>query len=349
MPLHRGVNLLKFWLMPFVCFALFGLPDTWGTAVSQLSNFAAAAFFILTGYLQTENEDLGNDQSGKWIARTAVRFLLLFVMSLAIVVFIYLMMWKTPQEIIAIFVNRRALFEILVLCRWPFNNGNAMWFIQSLLYARIILWLMKKLRLMRFYKVVMALCFLAALVLGELSGAIRLFFHGYYYLPQNWLSCALPYMLLGRLVYEKREKLLSMPSLWAVGVPLGAALAFLEFHLLSAGAVLRTADHAVGFAVMALSICCLFLRLDDMPDNFFSNHGKSYARRIYDLCIPVNFALLMIAGNTSQELLDAMQNYGGILVYLVCLLLAFSVGNVMYATWMSEGEMFLLRWKRFLG
>ena len=54
---YLGANILKFFLMPFVCFASFGFPGPFGNYVSRLSLFAPIAFYILCGFLSAAHEN----------------------------------------------------------------------------------------------------------------------------------------------------------------------------------------------------------------------------------------------------------------------------------------------------
>ena len=101
---------------------------------------------------------------------------------------------------------------MIVLCTWPFPVGETIWFIQALLYARVILWFMNKYGLMKHYKKILIVTALLTVFFGEFAGIIRFNFHGYTYIPGNAITRALPYMLLGRFLYEKREALFSRPS-----------------------------------------------------------------------------------------------------------------------------------------
>ena len=51
-----GAHALKFWLMPFVCFASFGFSTRFGSVISTLSRFVLLCFFILAGYFNVTPE-----------------------------------------------------------------------------------------------------------------------------------------------------------------------------------------------------------------------------------------------------------------------------------------------------
>ena len=274
---HVGADILRFWLVPFACFAAFGLPDRWGSLIGQFSRFAPLAFYILCGFFWAEGEDVGDEtRPARTLRRTAGRFFLLFAVYLALNIAYYLLLGAPAGEMATQLLRKRTLFNFVVLCVWPFQMGETIWFIQSLFYVRVGLWLADKLHLMKLYKLVMVLAFAATLLTGELAGVVRFNFLGYSYLPANWLTCALPYVLLGRFVYEKQARLLSLPvpaylALFALGV----AAAYGEFTLLARYGLIAYTGHSVGFGLMALSLCCLFLDLGTDNVDFTAAYGRS--------------------------------------------------------------------------
>lgn len=338
---HHGADMLKFFLMPLVCFACFGLPGgRVGAYLSMLCQFVAPAFFILCGFFAAEDEDTGNDHSGKLIWRTALRFLLLLAIYLAFNVGMLMLQGASLRGIFMGLAQRRVLFNFFVLCIWPFQNamGGSIWFIQALLYVRIGLWLLGKLKLMRFYKIFMILGFLAMLVTGELAGVVGFRFLGYPYFPVNWLNCALPNMLLGRWLYEKRKSILAWHvKVYAVGIPVMLALAWCEFALLVRLGYSVYTGSSIFFTLAALCACGVFLPWDEMRYNFAAAHGKSYSRRIYALCQPVGLLMLLIAGFVSGDVRRGVQLFGGIAVYPFCLLIAFLYGYFVHKAERKKG------------
>ena len=344
------MNALKFLLMPFVCFAGFGLPGQVGSYISKLSMFAAPTFFIICGFFHARNERIGSGKNDKVVLRTALRFLALFAVLFAANLMRYTLQMGIPLKILlSELLRKRRLFEFFVLCSWPFDMGRPIWFIQSLLYVRFGLWLMGKWKLMRLDKPLMALGFLAMLLTSEFAGLVHFEFLGYHYFPANWLTCALPYMMLGRVAYEKREKLRALPTaVYAIGFVLGIAMAFFEFTLLSKYGYLVYIGNAVGFGVAALSVFCLFLKTDALKRTFFAAHGKTYSWRIYALSQPVGLILLLVAGQYSREFLSALRDWGGIIVYVVCLALSFVLGYIMFFTRKNNNSAFMRKWNRWL-
>ena len=91
---------------------------------------------------------------GRMIGRTVKQFAVIFMILIVMNLFL---MWLTGSlgSISSLLHSRRSWFNIVVLCTWPFPIGETIWFIQSLLYARIILFIMDRIGLMRHYKIVL--------------------------------------------------------------------------------------------------------------------------------------------------------------------------------------------------
>lgn len=325
---YRGINILKFWLMPFVCFASFGFPGPYGAFVSRLSLFAPIAFYILCGFLLSAKEKDDPDIYKRLMKRSARQFALIFVI---LVIMNGVLLGATGMfgEAASQIFRKRTLFNIIVLCTWPFPIGETIWFIQSLLYARIILFFMNKYGLMKHYKKVLAATALFAVLFGEFAGIIHFDFHGYTSIPGNAITRAIPYMLLGRLLYEKRDALLTRPSWnYCLAFLVGIFASIGEIMLLSRIGLLVYTGHMIGYGIMAFSACCLFLKMKDVEKNFFVIHGRSYSWRIYVLSQPVGNLLLLWAGFVAPTFYVLMQVFGGIIVYPVCLAICFGIGYV---------------------
>lgn len=316
---YRGANALKFLLMPFVCIASFGFPGPFGDIVSRFCLFAPIAFYILCGFTLAANEEEEPGIYGRMIGRTVKQFALIFMILIVMNLFL---MWLTGSlgSISSLLHSRRSWFNIVVLCTWPFPIGETIWFIQSLLYARIILFIMDRIGLMRHYKIVLIVTALLTVLLGEFAGIIRFHFLGYYYIPGNAITRALPYMLFGRLLYEKRDSLFKR-SFWfyRAGFIVGILAALGEMFLLAATGLLIYTGHMIGFGVMAFSACCLFLKKTYPEENFLVMHGRTYPWRIYVLSQPVGNLLVLWGAISSPAFYGVMRTWGGIIVYIVCL------------------------------
>ena len=339
---YPAADTLKFWLMPFVCVACFGFPSRYGSLVSALCGFAPLCFYILCGFFAFSG-DAGDERLRfkRGAGRSGLMFLIMALVCFSVNAAFYLLRGVSVSELLGGLLRRRVVFNFVVLSAWPFQMGDSISFIQSLFYAYVLLFLASglfhsgKARL-----AVMLACFAVALLTGELAGLLPFRILGYACLPQNVVSCALPYLLLGGLLREKREAMQERPAiLWVLMVPLGLALTCGEFWLLNALGLLVTTAQSVGLGVAAFGLCAFVLcecetvgqslPYDEPPAiSFFAVSGRYFARNIYLISQPVAFLLLVPASFFLPRLAYAVQTLGGLVIYAVCFVAVFLVNAI---------------------
>ena len=320
---HPGSNLLAFCLMPFVCLGAFSLPGFRGAMISRLCLFAPNAFFILCGFHLARREKNEPGIYGRTLKRTLRRFLLLSLMLLAGNAAIFGQL-GSPGAVIPALLTKRTLFNFFVLCIWPFQFGEPMWFLHSLLYARVLLWGMNRYGLMRHYKPIMFACMLLMLLCGEFSGLIHFRFLGYSHIPANAITRALPYMLLGRWMYQKNLFRIHR-SVCIPGFVVGMAAAYIELMFLIQSGYLNYSGHMIGYGLMAFFACCFFLRSRHIKKNIITRFGRSFSWDIYAASSPVALLLIAVTEFLPARAARLAQSYIAVPVYLVCLGFAFAV------------------------
>ena len=327
-----SANSLKFWLMPFVCFMLFGVaPGTVGSIASILCRFVVPAFYILCGFfVLCPDRDQRRGKLGRAIKRSGLFFVILFVVYFGINL-VYMSFsgadW-TPEVF-----RLRTVFNFLVLDLWPFKLGESIWFIQSLFFAYIILWIADRLKILKIYKLLLILLFAFMLLSGEFAGVINFHILDYVCLPGGTVTRALPYLLLGMLIREHAEFFLGMKRKWIYLLifAVGLGLAYLEIALLANFGVLVYTGHMIGYGIAGAAICCFALSMPHIGyKGFTALHGSSYAKRIYAFCQPVAFGLTFLAQALPVEMAYILVMYLGIFVYLICLLLAYLIGLFLF-------------------
>lgn len=331
-PYLPAADGLKFWLMPFVCFVCFGFPTRYGGNISVLSGFAPLCFFILCGFFALTGEDDERERLVNGIKRSAIMFGIMFAVCFGVNILYYLLTGAKVGALFSALFSKRMLFNFIVLCAWPFPMGESIWFIQSLLYAYIILYILNRLGIMRFRWILFILCAALMLFSGELAGLVGFRFLGAPYLPPNVFTRALPYMLIGGFIRNKIDSLSAVKAwVYLLMVPAGLALAYGEFEMLTRLGVLITTSHAIGLGLTAFGLCAWVLLFVDSRPNFFRAAGRPYARRIYLwsqlvaflLIVPLSFVLPAGAG--------FVRIMGGLAVYPVCLLLVGLIDMITYS------------------
>ena len=171
LPYLPAADALKFWLMPFVCVLCFGFPTRYGGNVSALCGFAPLCFFILSGFFALNGKETERDRLLLGVIRSGVMFAIMFGVCLAANVLYYLLTGAKLAALFSALTSKRVLFNIFVLCAWPFSMGESIWFVQSLLYAYLILYCLNRLGLRRLHLPLMIVC--AVLMLLDFASSAR--------------------------------------------------------------------------------------------------------------------------------------------------------------------------------
>ena len=305
---------LRLILMLFVCVWAWGCPDPSGI-VRTLSGFAIPAFFVLSGYYVLDNKrEVRLEKTLRKIKRAALCFAFIFLFYLAInvaIIFFYHLSFE---------ITKRIVFEFFVLNIWPLVVGDNFWFIQAMLYAYIIIFIADKLKLLRYYKIFLVILFVIMVLTGELAGAIRFSIFGYPYISGNWLTRALPYILLGRLLREKKRSLMKV-QFWKylIAFFVGGGLVFIEVILLGTLGVLNYKGHLIGFGVMAVAVCALAISIPIGRANRIVHFDSAISGIIYVLMNPVYCVLVLFLSARFEYFINIL---GGLSAFLISFLFA---------------------------
>ena len=325
-----GADRLKLLLMPAVCVLSFGLPGTVGSAVRDLCRAAPLGFYILCGFfVLTEDEEERHQMLRRAIRSTGVFFAALTVLYLCLNALVFALQ---GVNWVGDVLTKRVIFNFVVLCVWPFQTGECLWFIQSLFYAWVLLWLLDLRGHLPFLILPLFLITTAIMLLGgEFAGLIKLNLLGYPYIPANAVTRALPYLLLGTLLRRHSDRLfLVNPLLWGGLLILGIVLSFAEIMLLSYTGKLVYIGHTVGYGLIAFSLCCIALVHPEEELGVIFRHARCLSRFIYAFHQPMGFFLPMLLTLFGERPASLILNFGGVAVFVFTLLPALLVGACEY-------------------
>ena len=317
-----GADRLKFLMLPLVCLLTFPLPGFAGSLLQQFCRFVPPAFYILSGFfVLTDDPDIRRKKLGRATLHSGLFFLFLFVFYLGLNA-----AWFTLQGVdwISGVLTKRRLFNFLVLCVWPFETGECIWFIQSLFYGWVILLVLDRIGLLEPCGwVIMLLTVGLMLVTGEFAAAFGFRWHGYSYFPANALTRALPYLLLGFLLRRHSAALFSYHPGFYIGLfVFGFAASLAETFLLYRAGMLLYEGHTIGGGIMAVCACCYALADPEPSGARIFRHARIYAKWVYALHQPVGRLLLLGAGFLLPDLAGLLQDYFGLAIFVLCLLTA---------------------------
>ncbi|MCQ2426096.1 MAG: acyltransferase [Lachnospiraceae bacterium] len=261
MPYKPAVKRLRLLLMFFLCIDLFGFPIIISSLaeasvyVQKVCGFVPLAFYIISGYLVLRDDE---DRSAR-ILRTIKRSAIVFgVMTVAylIVNYAYYTLLGAGNEMLVSLTNLRGWFNFLVLNVWQYDIGNSIWFVQGILYAYVIIYFLDKWKLLKYDWLISLLFILAAVATGELSGLLNFNILGYEFIPGNFLTRALPYLLLGRCIHRNIHRFTKVKKwVWLIAGLVGVVLVVGEIYLLNLSGAVGYYGHLIGMLVIAVCLC----------------------------------------------------------------------------------------------
>lgn len=307
---------LRLVLMFFMCIDLFGFPTAMGGVVQTFCGFAPLAFYILSGYLVLRPDEDRPARIVRTIKRTAKVFGVLAAAYFVMNIVYYLIL---GVNIFYAFIDLGTWFNFLVLNIWPFDIGTAIWYVQALLYAYIIIYLLDKWKLLRFDWLISLLLIIFTVITGELCGLLPWNIAGYTYIPGNFLTRALPYILLGGFIHRKIANFRNIRSVWYWGgMVLGFALAIMEIFLLGAMGVGGYYGHLIGMTVTAVSMCMLAFKDPYVPGfERVLKMSRWHVNGIYYFCQPVAMLMMLLMLRSGDSLSQAAE-FIGIATFLMC-------------------------------
>ena len=305
-----SIERLRIILMFLMCINVFGVPTVYVKYVQAVCGFVPLAFFILSGYLVLRPSPNRLKRISRAIKRTAIAFGVTAV-SFFLLNFIYYR--SQGVNIFLAFTLKRYWFNLVALNVWQFEIGGIIWYLQSLLYAYIIIWFLEKFMLMKHDWKISAALILLTVLTGEFAGVIKWSFHGYNYIPGNFFTRALPYVLLGGHVHRYKKKLDGIKAKWYwLALFGGAALTVGEMLFFSSIRRAGYYGHLIGMGVTAVAAIMLAVRgKGGRKPGFEKKLGMSrrYVNLVYYLCQPVSIGLAMLLARIGNALMRVSKEF----------------------------------------
>ena len=293
---HRTrANILMLLLMPVVYIMLLGCPGRYiGGFIRTFSYFVPLVYFILFGFFafkpdRVRKRRLKRLTSSLWQA--LIVFAVMIVIN-TIVSLVYLSYTPTADNVFGFgYSVKHTIFDFLVLNIWPFHVGSGIWFVHSLVYAYLFFMLIEKLKLNKFYVPILIVLYIALLATGEFAKFCGFPILSYPYIPGGAFTRAIPYMLIGMLLRKYIDNIPKIPQYAYILTFLAGAFAVvLELAILKYIGKYVYFGHTIGYAIMAISLCCFTLAKpakNKAKPGLLAKYAKKYTIRLYILCQPV--------------------------------------------------------------
>ena len=320
-----SINRLRFVLLFFFCFCLYKPPFNLGGLFSVICGFAPISFFILSGYVVLRESSNRSNRILRTIKRTAVVFSVLAI-AYFILSFVYVNFntFETVGSFWTNFKSKRFWFDFVVLNKWRLPIGQSIWYVQSILYAYIIIFFLNKFDLLRYDWIIFSFLLVLTLLLGEFSSVIKFNFLGYKYIGANFFTCALPYILLGNFIHRNSEAFKSVSNfIYFVFMILGVIMIVIEVAALNHYDVLNGTEHFIGMPVVALCVC-MFAISDFSQESELEEYigiSRWHTASFYYIYQPVTAFLVLLFNNyLSEKLFKQISPYAGIFSLCFCML-----------------------------
>ena len=323
-----SIERLRIVLMLLMFFNLFGFPNLFGELLKTVFGFVSVAFFILSGYLVLRESEDRSERILRAIKRTATAFSVTAVVYLIINLIYYRLQ---GVSILPALAYKRFWFNLFVMNVWQFDIGGAIWYVQALLYAYIIIYFLDKWNLLRFDGIISAVLILITVLTGELSGIIRWEVLGYQYLVGNFFTRALPYILLGSFISRKMSFFSRFKkSVLLFGIFAGVLMMLGEILVLDIFGVMGYYGHLIGMPVVAVSMCLLAFGNDSVKPGFERklHMSREYVNIIYYLCQPVSVIVLMVISTFGESVINKLGGFVGIFTFIICFILAWLISLI---------------------
>lgn len=272
-----AVKKMRFFLMICAILYSFGLYPGLGDLNGVIFGFSIPALYIISGYIVLHESPNKEERIKRTIKRTAICFFILFAVYLGISFLL------EPENTLATIKTKKFWTDFLLLNMFSLHSGSVLYYVHSLLYAYIIVFVLNKLKLLKFDILFAILCLAVTVLTGELSNVIGFNFLGHTFLGGNFLTRALPYILIGSFINRKRKffRELSLSN-YLVMAFVGIVFTIAEYLSLSLTGNKVYVNHMLGMGLVAVAICLICFCI--MGANVSENPLMRLTR--YELAIP---------------------------------------------------------------
>ncbi len=308
------IKKMRFFLMIFAILYTYGLHSRLQDFNVLIFGFAFPALYVISGYVVLwESEDI-EKRILRTIGRTAICFAVMFVSYFA------LSLLADKSGTLALLASKSFWFDFLALNICALPIGSTIWFVQGLLYAYIIIYFIYKLKLLKLDIYIAVLCLAVTLFTGELSSFVgfRLFWHTY--ISGNFLTRALPYILIGCFIHRKEEILSnifdSLKIVTVIGV--GGMLTILEYLALSLSNNKVYVSHLLGMGIMAVGISffCFFGDKKEKQLELLNNISRHEMMIPFFVCSPIYYLTVKLL-KLDKEVFERLNSFAGIITLIL--------------------------------
>lgn len=313
-------SIKKMRLFVMICAILYtyGTYDVIRDINTLLFGFAFPALYIACGFVVLRDSPNMERRLLRAIGRTAICFAVMFAFNLVMSLIV------EQAGTIQLLHSKKFWVDFLLLNICSLPVGSTIWFVQALLYAYIIIYVIYKLKLLNLDIYLAVLCLAVTLISGELSVVFGFKFLGHYYLGGNFLTRALPYLLIGHFIqrkfdfFSKSLDLIRHIYLLAFGIVLTVG----EYLALYLTGYKGYIGHLLGMGVIAVAVFLFAVYSEDKGIllELLQDISRYELMIPYFICSPVYY-LFMALIKTDDSLYYGFSNFSGVFTLVISLVL----------------------------
>lgn len=297
---NRCLNFFKGLGCIFVIFIHFPFPGEIGRIISGLARFAVPLFFMISGYYaynSREEVDKKMPRKIKHILRIVVYSTLLYIVytighicidSGINGIGVWIRQFCSPIKV----------FRMLFLGDLWCINGSGLWFVYTLLWSYIILYIINRYNLYRIAYKLMPILFLIRIIIFGCTN--------YYFVELHWLTVnnvlmtGLPYVMMGNFIAKHKEIILEKVSTKRLII---AIIIGIPFVMISEYTNLYIDVGYIGVIVYSVSIFLL-------TQKYFKNGFIKVFEIIGDKYFTCIYIIHMIIGDIVNKVFTVVQING---------------------------------------
>lgn len=315
------VKKLRVLLLALGILYTFGLHPKAGDIGQLLLNFSIPALYITSGFLVLRESQNMEKRILRAIKRTGICFVVLcaayFGLSLLV----------QPEVTLAAISSKWFWFNFVVLNVCTLPIGSTIWFVQAMLYAYIIIYVLCKLKLLRFDIYIALLCLAVTVLTGELASVIGFHFLGLDHLSGNFFTRALPYLLIGCFLHRKMPAFFRLkPKHYCFIIAGGAALLIAEYLLLNLSGNKVYLGHLLGAGLVAVGVTLWVFSVGGMKvrSKLLASCSRIELMIPYYVCSPIFYFLTMAFARSAPQAMYDASGFIGILTVVCSYLLLYA-------------------------
>lgn len=261
-----------------VVFVHFPFPGVVGKILASVGVVGVIFFFLISGY-QSYSPD--GSRADKLLGRFKRNLKLTGIALLCYIVFtvIQQLIHGMFGKWIKIFLNPITYVKMILLGDFSMFNADALWFMPALLYCYLIVYIMEKKRLNKYFYAALPLLLLLRIGMETYTNSFSLVSWLDWHFSGNFLVGGLPVMLLGNYLHSKADPIKKLNGKAVIAAACLSALLVFLFVNVKVFSVDISQPFKIAAALFVFMGCLIYS--ESAGIGFINTLGRKYTLYIY--------------------------------------------------------------------